>query len=448
VTWNVAQSVSAAGSTGLTLTSPAFTSNLTSGSKLIAWVTCTSSLSISTVKDSNGNSFSQVLAYTASANQFCWIYVLDTPAGDAGTTPTVTATYTGTNNGCALLVQEVTGLATGSTAAAVLDGTAGEANGTGTVSPFTVTWGAYSSAVASEYLTGFYGDDGDTAGTNNTTPTGFTADTSNISNNGSNDLRIYYKNSTGGTESISNLSPTQAGSSCSWTSVFVAFKLAAAGGAPPARVQLPLFRGRAAARKGTLASIQIKPPATGGPPATFYPPHGLLRGAAAAVRGKLASIRGRAGQPSGSRPPGSPLRGPAAARPGRLTGLAAPPPVLHPAVVSPFKAPAAPLRGPAAARPGRLTGLAAPPPVLHPNVPAPFFAPHGLLRGRVPVPSRTPSTHGTGPPPPPPPVHPPHWQGSTHMPAAGQAGNLIQGANHTGTGGAGDLKGDYERSGD
>jgi hypothetical protein len=34
------------------------------------------------------------------------------------------------------------------------------------------------------------------------------------------------------------------------------------------------------------------------------------------------------------------------------------------------------------------------------------------------------------------------------MVSASARSNLIQGSNHTGTGGAGDLKGDYERSGD
>ena len=257
-----------------------------------------------------------------------------------------------------------------------------------------------------------------------------------------------------------------------------------AAAAPAGPRPRPLLRGRAAAVKGRLASIQIKPPTTGGPAAPFHPPHGLLHGAAAAVRGHLVALRGRAGQPSGFRPPGSagrgraaarpgklaavaapppvlhpvvvsvfkapgfPLRGRAAARPGKLAAVAAPPPVLHPAVVSTFKAPGFPLRGPAAARKGTLAGAAAPPPVIHPAVPAPFFPPRTLLRGPVPVRSRTPLTGGAAPPPPGPPPQTPHWQGSTHQVAATAAGNLIQGANHTGRGGPGDLKGDYERSGD
>jgi hypothetical protein len=148
------------------------------------------------------------------------------------------------------------------------------------------------------------------------------------------------------------------------------------------------------------------------------------------------------------KPPGFPLRGPAAARPGRLAGVVAPPPVLHPAVASVFKPPGFPLRGPAAARRGTLAGAAAPPPVIHPAVPAPFFPPRTLLRGPVAVRPRTPLTSGIGPPPPPPPPQTPHWQGSTHQVAATAAGNLIQGANHTGRGGPGDPKGDYQRSGD
>jgi hypothetical protein len=247
---------------------------------------------------------------------------------------------------------------------------------------------------------------------------------------------------------------------------------------PAAARPRALLRGQTAARKGMLTSILIKPPTTTGPPAKFFPPHALLRGAASAAKGRLTSARGRGGQPAPFKQPGTPLRGqpaaakgkltsargrggqpapfrpgillrgPAAARKGKLTGLAAPPPVLHPAVTSPFTAPPYPLRGRAAPRKSTLAGLAAPPPVAQPNVPAPFFPPHALNRGPRPATARTPLTGKPAPPPPPPPPVLPRWQGATHMVAASEPGNLIQGSGHTGPGGPDDIKGDFQQGGD
>jgi hypothetical protein len=248
--------------------------------------------------------------------------------------------------------------------------------------------------------------------------------------------------------------------------------------APPAPFIPPPLKGARAAAKGTLASIQVTPPRTAGPPAPFFPPRTLLRGAMAAVRGRLTAARGQPGRPSPFKLPG-PLRGAPAARKGALTGIVAPPPVLHPVVTSVFKLPGLPLRGAPSARPGRLTGLrglagvpspfqpprtllrgqpaarkgalagaAAPPAVVQPAVPAPFFPPRTLLRGQAPATARTKLTGQAAPPNPPPPPATPRWQGATHMIAAGASGNLIQGARHTGDGGPGDKRGDVERSGD
>jgi hypothetical protein len=236
VAWSWLQSVSAdnAGGTGLTVTTAAFGSNLTSGTKLIAYVSAAqvpSACTISTVKlnDTAVSAFSQVLAYTTNTSEHVWIYVLDMPADAVGTRPTVTATFTGSQNGSAILVQEVSGLATGSTAAAVLDGTAGTANGSGNIA-WTATWGAYTSAVANEFLTGLYADDGDGTGSTNGTPTGYTADTHNLSSDSNNDLRVYYKSTVGGSETIASLSVSGSGT-YDWNTVFVAFKLAAAAAA-------------------------------------------------------------------------------------------------------------------------------------------------------------------------------------------------------------------------
>jgi hypothetical protein len=223
----------------------------------------------------------------------------------------------------------------------------------------------------------------------------------------------------------------------------------APGPAAPFTAPRTLLRGPAGRVLARLTGARGRP----GVPALFAVPGVLLRGRAAARAGKLAGI---VAPPPVLHPavisvfklPGS-LRGPASAVKGTVAGIVAPPPVLHPAVVSTFKVPGLPLRGPAAARKGSVTGVVAPPPVTQPNIPSPFYPPHLPLRGPVPVTPRTKTTGGVAPPPVPPPVAPPHWQGSTHMIAATATGNLIQGANHTGRGGPGtDLKGDYERSGD
>ena len=477
--------VQSAGSSGFSAASfaVAYGSNVSSGTKLIA-VSSVIFTTTSSVKDGAGNSFTKIAAVGfngATGNGELSLWAIDTPAGDVGTKPTITATYAVASGGQGLVIQEVSGLAAGNTIAAMIDGTPGTnsgLSGTGTLASPT-----YSSSIINEYLVACYGDDGASGANTWTAPTGYTADPNGINSSTVGNDAISYKNSTGGAESGGY--SLAGGNPNDWAQILCAFKLAAAAGTPAPFTLPRQLRGRAAARKGTLTSIQRPPPvAAPGQPAPFHAPHSLLRGAAAAVRGKLASLRGRAGIPAPFRPPGSPargwaaarrgqlaavaapppvlhpvvvstfkapgllLRGPAAARPGKLAAIVAPPPVLHPAVASPFKPPAFPLRGPAAARRGTLTGAAAPPPVIHPAVPAPFFPPRTLLRGPVPVRARTPLTQGAGPPPPPPPVHPPHWQGSTHMIAASAAGNLIQGARHTGTGGPGDPKGDYQRSGD
>jgi hypothetical protein len=223
----------------------------------------------------------------------------------------------------------------------------------------------------------------------------------------------------------------------------------------PSPFRLPgLLKGPGGARKGQLSGLSAPPiPSVPSIPSPFYPPHSLLQPAPQAAR-RGQGFRGIAPQPvtmpgipSPFYPPHSPLRpAPSAAAPGRLTR----PGAGRPGVPAPFTPPHSPLRGAQAAAKGTLKGITAPPPVIHPSVPAPFYPPHSLLAGRPPVQPRTTLT-GTAAPPPV--IHPPAtylgiWQGATHMPAPGAAGNLIQGANHTGTGGTGDLKGDYERSGD
>ncbi len=116
-------------------------------------------------------------------------------------------------------------------------------------------------------------------------------------------------------------------------------------------------------------------------------------------------------------------------------------------VVTPFIPPQV-LKGPPAAVKGQLASIQVRPPLTG-GPAAPFFAPHQLLRGPVPARARTPLTGSAAPHPSvnPPPAYLPRWQGATHMIASTATGNLIQGSTHTGAGGPGDIKGDFEQNG-
>src|SRR5581483_4610183 len=184
------------------------TANLTSGTKLIAAVSVGdngSGITVTGVSDGT-NAFTQVgFKSYANSDGGVYLFALDTPAGDAGTKPTITATTASvTGSGAPITIQEVSGLLAGNTTA-MLDGSPGTAagsTGTSTTSP------AYSTSAASEYLVAVYGDYED-AVTTWTNPAGYTgatagpgsaaaatgANTSNTSN-----LELAYKNSAGGAE--------------------------------------------------------------------------------------------------------------------------------------------------------------------------------------------------------------------------------------------------------
>ncbi len=203
-----------------------FTSNLASGGKILAAI-CVSNSSggvepVSAVKDGAGNNLTKLKSVVLTGAVFVELWGCDTPAGDVGTTPTITATVS-TNFGATMLLQEVPGLLAGNTTA-MLDGSASQNNGT--ASP--ATTGAYSSTAAGEYLIGIYGDPGDGVTVSNAS--GYTADTANVNANGFATLFVDYKSSTNGAESASW---TMSGSAVDgWETILVAFKLAAAGGSP------------------------------------------------------------------------------------------------------------------------------------------------------------------------------------------------------------------------
>jgi hypothetical protein len=167
------------------------------------------------------------------------------------------------------------------------------------------------------------------------------------------------------------------------------------------------------AGKGKLAGAVAPPPVVQpSVPAPFTAPRQLLRGARAAARGTLASVRGLAGRPSPFRLPG--LLRPAATGAGRprttLTGTAAPEPAFIPPAPAPFYAPHSLLRpAPTGAHRGQGFRGIAPQPVTMPGVPSPFYAPHGPLRPASPAATRGRLTRtGYGRPGQPAPFTPPH----------------------------------------
>lgn len=227
--WSWLQSASGSNNGSSTLGVTFTTANLTSGSTLIALVanfTNNGTISQTSVKDGAGNSFVQVATVTAagSAGQQTAIWALNTPAGDVGSKPTITATVSaGTPVSIGMLVQEVSGIITSSTAAGFRDGTAGTLTGTatGSIGPPT-----YASTAANEYLVYAYGDNG--AGGTWTAPGGiYTSDPNGINTSANDSVEIAYGNSTNGTET--GQYSLSGGSGNSWSLILVAFKLLSSG---------------------------------------------------------------------------------------------------------------------------------------------------------------------------------------------------------------------------
>jgi hypothetical protein len=240
VAWSVLQSNSATDSTanqgsfGCTYT----TANLSAGTKLIAAVEISGSASAvtSSVKDGALNSFTKIFSVnlnnTAGDGELS-LWAIDTPAGDVGSKPTITATFsTATEQGCNVLIQEVSGLAVGNTTAAMIDGSAATltgSTGASTGSP------AYSSTASNEYLIAVYGDASNTSITW-TAPSGggYATDPHSVNTTGAGDLGVAYKSSTNGSE-VGSWGRTNATSN--WAAALVAFQLPPAGGAAASQAQ-------------------------------------------------------------------------------------------------------------------------------------------------------------------------------------------------------------------
>lgn len=203
-----------------------FGSNLTSGTKIICHlvVSFTDSVDpVSGISDGSGNNLTLIKSVPppgGNSNTWVEIWAMDTPAGDIGTKPTLTATVV-SNFGVSMVVQEVSGLLAGNTTAMV-DGTPGVNNGTN--SP--ATSGSYTTTATNEFLVGLYGDPGDNVTVTNAS--GYTAETHNENSSNFATAFVSYKNSTNGSESASwSLSGS---ASDGWETILVAFKLA--GGSP------------------------------------------------------------------------------------------------------------------------------------------------------------------------------------------------------------------------
>lgn len=211
---------SARGSASSTTVSATYGTALTAGSKLIAVVGADSGSNVPlTVGD--GTSNMTLLATVNSGgpgHAHVSLWAIDCPAGDAGGTPTITASWAGLED-ASILIQEVTGLLAGNTSA-MIDGTAGTTSGTGggnTTSP------TYSSTAANEYLVACFSDNAftDTV-TDPSSP--WTSDASNPNVGGVVHAHLSYKNSANGAESGAVFNYSNAGAD--YAELMVAFKLA------------------------------------------------------------------------------------------------------------------------------------------------------------------------------------------------------------------------------
>jgi len=198
--WSVLQSVGTAssGSTSTTIAAT-YTTNLTSGTKLIAWISWNNvggSNTINSVQDASANALTQC-AYLNDTTHAAGgaLYAMDTPAGDVGAKPTITCTFSSAFI-ASIVILEVSGLVTGNTTGAMLDGTAAIAGFAGASSD---ALPSYTSTASSEFLFSGQADDGgpQTA----SPPAGYSTAANSVNNNGNSNAVVAYKNSSNALES-------------------------------------------------------------------------------------------------------------------------------------------------------------------------------------------------------------------------------------------------------
>jgi hypothetical protein len=222
VAWNRVQTANGTNdSSSATVAATFSTANLTAGTKIIASVSIAASASqaITQVRDGALNTWTQIGFAEATSPNFraSYLFALDTPAGDVGAKPTLTATCNAGGCGLSIVLQEVSGLLAGNTTA-MCDGAAVALTGitAATGSP------AYSSAAPGEYLVCTYGD-----WTGSVTPAAVLPAKDGVTNNNS-DCAIEYGNSTGGAETTGYTGAPTSG----WALVAVAFKLSSSTSGP------------------------------------------------------------------------------------------------------------------------------------------------------------------------------------------------------------------------
>ena len=250
MSWSLLQSQSGdvAQSPSLTVS---YTANASAGTKLIAYVIVfdsTTSATISSVKDGNGNSFTQKSSSPQGLGggyyTNLYIYALDTPSADVGIKPSVKVTTSGGSGTpyITMLIEEVSGLAAETSSA---DGTFGTSASSNFSNPSTPS---YSSTAANEFLVSVLAAGAGTF----TAPSGYTLDSSSLNNNVNGDIGVAYKNSTNGSES----GTWSISSGTNWAMTVGAFKLAPAFSLPVAQVTVA-SRLDSAAATPVLPSAQL-----------------------------------------------------------------------------------------------------------------------------------------------------------------------------------------------
>ena len=246
MTWNIIQqastaatassSASVAATYGQAGSTPSSGANLSSGSKLIACVGYSGAgITISSVKDGAGNTMTQVafLANTHSNVSGVGIYAMDTPAGDVGSKPAITATFSSSSTQGSIVIFEVSGLATGNTLAAMIDG--GAAATTSFAAAGTYADPAYTTHAAGEFLIAVLADDGGPQSFGQ--PGAYSLAANSVNNNSNANCCVAYLSSSNGAESGTwTVTGTQ-----TFTELAVAaFLLGAAGGVTPAATMWPV----------------------------------------------------------------------------------------------------------------------------------------------------------------------------------------------------------------
>jgi hypothetical protein len=253
VAWSILQSASAQAPGGTTyFPAVTFGTNLSSGSKIICIIAIVAAVpaGINQVGDGasgGGNQLTSIADFnSAGTGPSIVIYAMDTPSGDVGTKPTITASLVNKSD-TTMLIQEVTGLAAG--VSGIIDGTPGT---NGPHSPPAASMGppSYASSASGELLYYLYADDeGQQATPTNawtwTAPAGYTADPNSLNAQGTiaafiNNLAVAYKNSTNGTETGA-YSATPATGAAIYGQLMVAVKLAGVSAVSGQLQPLPTF---------------------------------------------------------------------------------------------------------------------------------------------------------------------------------------------------------------